>query len=55
MGERLDRGLRLIEQLEATGALEAYHLLPAAKADIFQEARARRRSRGWRTSAPWSS
>jgi RNA polymerase sigma-70 factor (ECF subfamily) len=36
MGERLDRGLRLIEQLEATGALEAYHLLPAAKADILR-------------------
>ena len=36
MGERLGRGLRLIEQLEATGALEAYHLLPAAKADILR-------------------
>jgi RNA polymerase sigma-70 factor (ECF subfamily) len=36
MGERLDRGLRLIEQLEATGELEAYHLLPAAKADILR-------------------
>jgi RNA polymerase sigma-70 factor (ECF subfamily) len=36
MGERLDRGLRLIAQLEATGALEAYHLLPAAKADILR-------------------
>ena len=36
MGERLDRGLRLIEQLEAGGELEAYHLLPAAKADILR-------------------
>jgi len=36
MGERLDRGLRLIEQLEATGELSAYHLLPAAKADILR-------------------
>ena len=36
LGERLDRGLRLIEQLEAGGGLEAYHLLPAAKADILR-------------------
>jgi RNA polymerase sigma-70 factor, ECF subfamily len=36
MGERLDRGLRLIEQLEASGDLEGYHLLPAAKADILR-------------------
>jgi len=36
MGERLDRGLRLIEQLEAQGELHAYHLLPAAKADILR-------------------
>ena len=36
MGERLERGLRLIEELEASGELEAYHLLPAAKADILR-------------------
>jgi RNA polymerase sigma-70 factor (ECF subfamily) len=36
MGQRLDRGLRLIEQLEASGELESYHLLPAAKADILR-------------------
>jgi RNA polymerase sigma-70 factor (ECF subfamily) len=36
MGERLDRGLRLIEQLEASGDLQGYHLLPAAKADILR-------------------
>jgi RNA polymerase sigma-70 factor (ECF subfamily) len=36
MGVRLDRGLRLIEQLEATGELQAYALLPAAKADILR-------------------
>jgi len=36
MGERLDRGLRLIEQLEATGELQGYHLLPAAKADVLR-------------------
>jgi RNA polymerase sigma-70 factor (ECF subfamily) len=36
MGERLDRGLALIEQLEAAGELESFHLLPAAKADILR-------------------
>jgi RNA polymerase sigma-70 factor (ECF subfamily) len=36
MGERLDRGLRLIERLEATGELDSYHLLPAAKADVLR-------------------
>ncbi len=36
MGDQLDRGLRLIEQLEQTGELQAYHLLPAAKADILR-------------------
>jgi len=36
MGERLDRGLRLVEQLEAEGELEGYHLLPAAKAEILR-------------------
>jgi RNA polymerase sigma-70 factor (ECF subfamily) len=36
MGERLDRGLRLIEHLEAAGELSGYHLLPAAKADILR-------------------
>jgi len=36
MGERLDRGLHLIEQLEAGGELQSYHLLPAAKADILR-------------------
>ena len=36
MGERLDRGLRLIEQLEEDGELQGYHLLPAAKADILR-------------------
>ena len=36
MGERLDRGLRLIEQIEKSGELQTYHLLPAAKADILR-------------------
>ena len=36
MGGQLERGLRLIEQLEQTGELPAYHLLPAAKADILR-------------------
>jgi RNA polymerase sigma-70 factor (ECF subfamily) len=36
MGERLDRGLRLMEALEAGGELDGYHLLPAAKADILR-------------------
>jgi RNA polymerase sigma-70 factor (ECF subfamily) len=34
--ERLDRGLRLIEELEASGELDGYHLLPAAKADVLR-------------------
>ena len=42
MAEQLDHGLRLIEQLERAGELSAYHLLPAAKADILR--RLRRRS-----------
>jgi RNA polymerase sigma-70 factor (ECF subfamily) len=36
MGERLERGLRLIERIERDGALAGYHLLPAAKADILR-------------------
>jgi RNA polymerase sigma-70 factor (ECF subfamily) len=36
LGERLERGLRLIERLEDSGELDAYHLLPAAKADILR-------------------
>jgi RNA polymerase sigma-70 factor (ECF subfamily) len=36
LGERLERGLRLMEQLDESGALEGYHLLPAAKADILR-------------------
>jgi RNA polymerase sigma-70 factor (ECF subfamily) len=36
MGNGLERGLRLIEELEATGDLDGYHLLPAAKADVLR-------------------
>jgi RNA polymerase sigma-70 factor (ECF subfamily) len=36
MGETLERGLRLLEQLERDGALASYHLLPAAKADVLR-------------------
>ena len=36
MGERLDRGLLLMDRLEATGELETYHLLPAARADVLR-------------------
>jgi RNA polymerase sigma-70 factor (ECF subfamily) len=36
MGNGLERGLRLIEQLESTGGLDGYHLLPAAKADVLR-------------------
>jgi RNA polymerase sigma-70 factor (ECF subfamily) len=36
MGNGLERGLQLIEQLEATGELDGYHLLPAAKADVLR-------------------
>ncbi|HMA18947.1 MAG TPA: RNA polymerase sigma factor [Thermoanaerobaculia bacterium] len=36
MGNGLERGLRMIEELEATGELDGYHLLPAAKADVLR-------------------
>jgi RNA polymerase sigma-70 factor (ECF subfamily) len=36
MGNGLERGLRLIEDLEASGELDGYHLLPAAKADVLR-------------------
>jgi RNA polymerase sigma-70 factor (ECF subfamily) len=36
MGERLERGLKLVEEIEAGGELAGYHLLPAAKADILR-------------------
>ncbi|MGE5125273.1 MAG: RNA polymerase sigma factor [Betaproteobacteria bacterium] len=36
LAERLERGLRLIEELEVQGELDRYHLLPAAKADILR-------------------
>ena len=36
MGNGLERGLRLIEALEASGDLDGYHLLPAAKADVLR-------------------
>ena len=36
MGDRLDRGLLLMDRLEATGELETYHLLPAARADVLR-------------------
>jgi RNA polymerase sigma-70 factor (ECF subfamily) len=36
MAERPERGLRLMEQLEESGELRAYHLLPAAKADLLR-------------------
>jgi RNA polymerase sigma-70 factor (ECF subfamily) len=36
MGNGLERGLRLMEELEATGDLDGYHLLPAAKADVLR-------------------
>jgi RNA polymerase sigma-70 factor (ECF subfamily) len=36
MGEGLERGLALMEQIERTGALEGYHLLPSAKADVMR-------------------
>ena len=35
LGERLDRGLRLMTALEQSGALSGYHLLPAAQADVL--------------------
>jgi RNA polymerase sigma-70 factor (ECF subfamily) len=36
MAGGLERGLRLVEQLEASGELAGYHLLPAAKADLLR-------------------
>jgi RNA polymerase sigma-70 factor (ECF subfamily) len=36
MGNGLERGLRLIEELDASGELNGYHLLPAAKADVLR-------------------
>ena len=36
MAYGLERGLRLMEELEATGDLDGYHLLPAAKADVLR-------------------
>lgn len=36
MGEGLERGLGLLERLEADGGLEGYHLLPSAKADVLR-------------------
>jgi RNA polymerase sigma-70 factor (ECF subfamily) len=36
MGERLERGLHLMEELERSGTLDGYHLLPAAQADILR-------------------
>jgi RNA polymerase sigma-70 factor (ECF subfamily) len=36
MGNGLERGLRLIKELEASGELDGYHLLPAAKADVLR-------------------
>src|SRR5262249_40836493 len=36
MGERLERGLRLMEELEGEAELRSYHLLPAAKADVLR-------------------
>jgi RNA polymerase sigma-70 factor (ECF subfamily) len=36
MGDGLERGLRLVEELDAAGELEGYHLLPAARADILR-------------------
>jgi RNA polymerase sigma-70 factor, ECF subfamily len=36
MGEGLERGLRLMEQIEESGALDGYHLLPAGQADILR-------------------
>jgi RNA polymerase sigma-70 factor (ECF subfamily) len=36
MADGADAGLRLMDQLAATGALAGYHLLPAARADLLR-------------------
>ncbi len=36
MAEGPEHGLRMIDQLEAEGGLEGYHLLPAARADLLR-------------------
>ena len=38
MASSIDRGLAWIDQLDATGALENYHLLHAARADLLRRA-----------------
>ncbi len=36
MADGPDRGLALVEELERSGALQAYHLLPATRADLLR-------------------
>ena len=36
MSRGLEQGLRLMQEIEGTGALDGYHLLPAAQADILR-------------------
>lgn len=38
MAEGVDQGLALLDALEAEGALQHYHLLPAARADLLRRA-----------------
>ena len=36
MADGPERGLALIDQIQASGKLERYHLLPAARADLLR-------------------
>ena len=36
MADGPDAGLRIVESLEASGALDGYHLLPATRADLLR-------------------
>jgi len=50
MADGPEHGLRLIAEIEAGGALDAYHLLPAAKADLL-----RRLGRGGEAAAAYDA
>jgi RNA polymerase sigma-70 factor (ECF subfamily) len=44
MAEGIDRGLKMIDALAASGALDGYHLLHAARADLLRRTGERERS-----------
>ena len=46
MADGPDAGLRIVDALAASGALDGYHLLPATRADLLAPARPQRRGGG---------